>query len=63
MVKVENLAGKTDEQFALDLLHETGVLVVHGSGFGTEPTEGYFRLVYLDDEMMLKQRLTAFARL
>ena len=55
MVKVENLDGRTDEHFALDLLRETGVLVVHGSGFGTEPTEGYFRLVYLAEEAMLNQ--------
>jgi len=35
------------------LLRETGVLVVHGSGFGTEPERGYFRMVYLADESML----------
>jgi len=53
MVKTENLAGRTDEQFALDLLEASGVLVVHGSGFGCDPNDGYFRLVYLAGEQTL----------
>jgi alanine-synthesizing transaminase len=53
MIKTEKLGKRTDEQFVLDLLKETGVLVVHGSGFGTEPEQGYFRMVYLADEVML----------
>jgi len=55
MVRVEDLAGETDEHFALNLLQETGVLVVHGSGFGTVADEGYFRLVYLADAGLLDQ--------
>jgi aspartate/methionine/tyrosine aminotransferase len=53
MVKTDHLAGRTDEQFALDLLEASGVLVVHGSGFGCDPAEGYFRLVYLAGEQTL----------
>ncbi len=53
MIKAEKLGGRTDEQFVLDLLEETGVLVVHGSGFGTDPEQGYFRMVYLADEATL----------
>ena len=53
MIKAENLGRRTDEQFVLDLLKETGVLVVHGSGFGTDPEQGYFRMVYLADEATL----------
>jgi alanine-synthesizing transaminase len=53
MIKAEQLRGRSDEQFVLDLLKETGVLVVPGSGFGTEPEQGYFRMVYLADEVML----------
>src|SRR6185436_4285819 len=53
MIKAENLGGRTDEQFVLELLKETGVLVVHGSGFGTEPELGYFRMVYLAEESTL----------
>jgi alanine-synthesizing transaminase len=53
MIKAKKLGNRTDEQFVLDLLKETGVLVVPGSGFGTGPDQGYFRLVYLADEAML----------
>ena len=53
MIKAEKLGGRTDEQFVLDLLKETGVLVVHGSGFGVDPHLGYFRMVYLADEATL----------
>ena len=53
MVKTDHLNGRTDEQFALDLLEASGVLVVHGSGFGCDPADGYFRLVYLADEQTL----------
>ena len=54
MVRVQKLGGRTDEQFVLDLLEETGVLVVHGSGFGADPAQGYFRMVYLADEDILR---------
>lgn len=58
MIKAEKLGGRTDEQFVLDLLKETGVLVVHGSGFGTDPKQGYFRMVYLADEPTLAEVFT-----
>ncbi len=41
--------GHTDEQFVLALLNATGILVVHGSGFGMAPEAGYFRVVFLAD--------------
>jgi aspartate/methionine/tyrosine aminotransferase len=53
MIKAEGLGGRTDEQFVFDLLNETGVLLVPGSGFGTDPEQGYFRMVYLADETTL----------
>jgi aspartate/methionine/tyrosine aminotransferase len=53
MIKAEKLGDRTDERFVLDLLKETGVLVVHGSGFGVDPHLGYFRMVYLADEAIL----------
>ncbi|HJU55933.1 MAG TPA: aminotransferase class I/II-fold pyridoxal phosphate-dependent enzyme [Pyrinomonadaceae bacterium] len=53
MIRVEDPLRRTDESFVLDLLEETGVLVVHGSGFGTDPAGGFFRLVYLPDESTL----------
>jgi aspartate/methionine/tyrosine aminotransferase len=39
--------GRTDEEYVLALLRETGVLCVHGSGFGTKPEDGFFRVVFL----------------
>jgi alanine-synthesizing transaminase len=39
--------GVTDEQFVLSLLRATGILCVYGSGFGTRPEDGYFRIVFL----------------
>ena len=54
MIKVGNPGERTDERFVLDLLEETGVLVVHGSGFGADPRQGYFRMVYLADEVTLE---------
>lgn len=38
---------KTDEKFVLQLLEETGVLLVHGSGFGVPHGSGHFRGVFL----------------
>ena len=61
MVKVNDLNSGTDEHFALNLLQETGVLVVHGSGFGTRADEGYFRMVYLGDEAVLNQAFDGIA--
>jgi alanine-synthesizing transaminase len=40
-------AGKTDEDYVKALLHATGVLCVHGSGFGLPADQGFFRVVYL----------------
>ena len=39
--------GRTDEDFVLALLRETGILCVHGSGFGMPPEQGFFRIVFL----------------
>ena len=39
--------GRTDEDYVLALLRETGVLCVYGSGFGTAPEDGYMRIVFL----------------
>ena len=47
MPRVELPSGRTDEDFVLGLLRETGVLCVYGSGFGTDPTDGFFRIVFL----------------
>jgi aspartate/methionine/tyrosine aminotransferase len=45
----------TDEEFVLGLLREKGVLFVHGSGFGTNPKDGFFRIVFLPDTDTLRE--------
>jgi alanine-synthesizing transaminase len=47
MPRVDLPPGRTDEEYVLALLRETGVLCVYGSGFGTAPQDGYFRVVFL----------------
>jgi alanine-synthesizing transaminase len=47
MPRVTLPPGVTDEDYVLGLLRATGVLCVYGSGFGTAPAEGFFRVVFL----------------
>ena len=47
--------GRTDEDFVLALLRETGILCVYGSGFGMPPELGSFRVVFLADPAELSQ--------
>ena len=47
MPKVALPPGVTDEDYVLGLLRATGVLCVYGSGFGTAPEDGFFRVVFL----------------
>jgi alanine-synthesizing transaminase len=47
MPKVALPPGVTDEDYVLGLLRATGVLCVYGSGFGTRPADGFFRIVFL----------------
>ncbi len=48
---------KTDEEFVLQLLRETGVLFVHGSGFETKPGTKSFRVVFLPNTEILNEAL------
>jgi alanine-synthesizing transaminase len=59
MPKVALPAGKTDEDYVLSLLRATGVLCVYGSGFGTAPQDGYFRVVFLASPAELTEIYTA----
>jgi alanine-synthesizing transaminase len=59
MPKVALPPGKTDEDFVLALLRATGVLCVYGSGFGTSPEEGFFRVVFLASPAELADIYTA----
>jgi aspartate/methionine/tyrosine aminotransferase len=47
MPQVSLPPGKTDEDYVLGLLRATGVLCVYGSGFGADPSDGFFRIVFL----------------
>jgi aspartate/methionine/tyrosine aminotransferase len=47
MPRVSLPDGVTDEEYVLGLLRATGVLCVFGSGFGTDPRDGFFRVVFL----------------
>jgi aspartate/methionine/tyrosine aminotransferase len=57
--------GKTDEDYVLALLRETGILCVYGSGFGMPPEAGSFRIVCLADPDELRSiyaDIAAFTR-
>ena len=47
--------GRTDEEYVLTLLRETGILCVNGSGFGVPATDGFFRVVFLANPTDLEQ--------
>jgi alanine-synthesizing transaminase len=55
MPRVTLPPGVTDEQYVLGLLRATGVLCVYGSGFGTKPEDGFFRIVFLADPRELSE--------
>jgi aspartate/methionine/tyrosine aminotransferase len=48
---------KNDVDFVISLLYKTGVLTVHGSGFGTKFGKGHFRIVYLAQEELLQEAM------
>jgi len=50
---------KSDDQFVTELLQETGVLLVHGSGFDPTYGAGHFRSVFLPDETKLSEAFDA----
>ncbi len=44
-----------DKEFVKMLIRETGVVVVHGSGFGELPESPHFRIVFLPEEDVLNE--------
>ncbi len=42
-----------EQQFIADMIRETGVVVVHGGGFGQKPDTAHFRVVFLPQEDVL----------
>jgi alanine-synthesizing transaminase len=65
MPRVQLPAGVTDADYVLALLRATGVLCVYGSGFGTAPEEGFFRVVFLanpDELSSIYDAIAGFTR-
>ena len=54
-VDLERLPFSSDEEFVLRLLQEKQILFVHGSGFGTDPLQGFFRVVFLPGASTLRR--------
>lgn len=52
---------ESDDEFVRQLLISTGVLVVHGSGFGEAPGTRHFRIVFLPDESTLTRAYEAIS--
>ena len=48
---------KNDVEFVRDLVKNTGVLSVHGSGFGKKYGEGHFRMVFLPSIEILEEAM------
>ena len=58
-INLQGTKWKSDEEFVTDLLKETGVLVVHGSGFDPQYGKDHFRAVFLPDESLLAEAFDA----
>jgi aspartate/methionine/tyrosine aminotransferase len=61
--KVTLPAGRTDEEYCMSMLEETGICVVPGSGFGQVPGTAHFRTTILPPTHKMKQvveKLMAF---
>ena len=58
-VDLRGTAWSDDNQFVTELLKETGVLVVQGSGFDPIYGKDHFRSVFLPDESMLSEAFDA----
>jgi alanine-synthesizing transaminase len=50
---------ESDAHFVSELIKETGVVIVPGSGFGQKPGTNHFRVVFLPNEQILKKAYTA----
>ncbi len=53
-----DIPGVSDREFVRELIAETGVVVVHGSGFGQRPGTAHFRVVFLPPEEVLEEAYT-----
>jgi alanine-synthesizing transaminase len=55
--KIEDNKYVSDKEFVIQLLKTTGILTVHGSGFGTQYGTGHFRMVFLPEIPILEKAL------
>ncbi len=55
--KIEINKYESDKEFVIQLLKTTGILTVHGSGFGTQYGTGHFRMVFLPEIPILEEAL------
>lgn len=62
LVRIEDTGGRSDEELVLEMLKSTGVLAVHGSGFGCDPRDGFFRIVFLAQKEILAGAFDAIGR-
>ncbi len=65
MPQVALPAERTDEDYVLALLRATGILCVHGSGFGMAARDGFFRVVFLaapSELAAIYDQMAAFTR-
>jgi len=46
---------QADVHFVIELMKETGVVLVHGTGFGQYPGTKHFRVVFLPNEQILEK--------
>jgi alanine transaminase len=63
--KITLPAGKTDEEYCMELLEETGICLVSGTGFGQLPGTAHFRTTILPPTEKIKkvvERLGEFHR-
>jgi tyrosine/nicotianamine family aminotransferase len=58
-IQLQGSGWKNDNEFVTELLKETGVLVVHGSGFDPVYGSDHFRAVFLPEESMLSEAFEA----
>ena len=61
MPRIDHPGIADDEKFVLELLQETGVLFVHGSGFGQKPGTRHFRVVFLPQVNVLSRAMDLLA--
>lgn len=54
-----DVAPEREEGFIADLIRATGVVVVHGGGFGQRPGTAHFRVVFLPTEPVLMRAFDA----